>query len=63
MEKLVRKIFPKTVKGENFAGGVLWLVVVAFSTAVPALLLWLCYGIRPDHMLYNHYILQGYEML
>ena len=46
LEKLVRKIFPKTVKGENFAGGVLWLVVVAFSTAVPALLLWLCYGIR-----------------
>ena len=45
MEKLVRKIFPKTVKGENFAGGVLWLVVVAVSTAVPALLLWLCYGI------------------
>ena len=45
LEKLVRKIFPKTVKGENFAGGVLWLVVVAFSTAVPALLLWLCYGI------------------
>ena len=45
MEKLVRKVFPKTVKGENFAGGVLWLVVVAVSTAVPALLLWLCYGI------------------
>ena len=46
MEKLVRKIFPKTVKGENFAGGVLWLVVVAVSTVVPALLLWLCYEIR-----------------
>ena len=46
LEKLVRKIFPKTVKGENFAGGVLWLVVVAVSTAVPALLLWMCYGIR-----------------
>lgn len=45
MEKLVRKIFPKTIKGENFAGGVLWLVVVAVSTAVPVLLLWLCYGI------------------
>ena len=45
LEKLVRKIFPKTVKGEHFAGGVLWVVVVAVSTAVPALLLWLCYGI------------------
>ena len=46
MEKLVRKSFPKTVKGENFAGGVLWLVVVAISITVPALLLWLCYGIH-----------------
>jgi adenosylcobinamide-phosphate synthase len=46
MEKLARKIFPKTVKGENFAGGVLWLVVVAISITVPALLLWLCYGIH-----------------
>ena len=46
VEKLVRKIFPKTIKGENFAGCILWLVVVAVSTAVPALLLWLCYGIR-----------------
>lgn len=45
LEKLVRKILPKTVKGENFAGGVLWLVIVAVSTAVPALLLWMCYGI------------------
>ena len=46
MEKLVRKIFPKTVKGENFAGGALWLVVVAVSTAIPALLIWLCYGLN-----------------
>ena len=43
VEKLVRKVFPKTTRGENVAGGVLWLVVVAVSTAVPALLLWLCY--------------------
>ena len=46
LEKLVRKIFPKTVKGENFAGGALWLVVVAVSTAIPALLIWLCYGLN-----------------
>ena len=46
MEKLVRKIFPKTIKGENFAGGVLWLVVVAISITVPALLLWLSYGLN-----------------
>ena len=46
IEKGVRKIFPKTVRGENVAGGVLWLLVVVISTAVPALLLWLCYGIH-----------------
>lgn len=46
IEKVVRKIFPKTVRGENVAGGVLWLLVVAISTAVPTLLLWLCYGLN-----------------
>ena len=46
IEKVVRKIFPKTVRGENVAGGVLWLLVVVISTAVPALLLWLCYGLN-----------------
>lgn len=46
IEKVVRKIFSKTVRGENVAGGVLWLLVVAISTAVPALLLWLCYGLN-----------------
>ena len=46
IEKVVRKIFPKTVRGENVAGGVLWLLVVVISTAVPALFLWLCYGLN-----------------
>lgn len=46
LEKLVRKIFPRTVKGENLAGGVLWLLVVTISTAVPALFLWLCYRLN-----------------
>ncbi len=46
IEKMVRKVFPKTVSGENVAGGVLWLLVVVISTAVPALLLWLCYGLN-----------------
>ena len=41
MEKLVRKIFPKTVRGENVAGGVLWFLVVLISTAVPAGILYL----------------------
>ena len=41
-EKLVRKIFPKTVRGENWAGGVLWVIVVTVSTAVPAAILFAC---------------------
>lgn len=45
-EKLVRKLFPKTVKGENLAGGILWLMVVSISTAVPAVLLALCYRVN-----------------
>ena len=45
-EKAVRKLFPKTELGENLAGAVLWLVVVAISTAVPAVLLHLCYSLH-----------------
>lgn len=47
LEKWVRKLFPKTVRGENVAGGVLWLLVVTISTAVPVLLLWLCRRVSP----------------
>ena len=46
-EKLVRKVFPKTVRGENVAGGVLWLLVVLISTAVPLGILYLGYKISP----------------
>ena len=46
IETLVRRIFPKTVREEKLAGAVLWLLVVVVSTAVPALLLWLCYGLN-----------------
>ena len=46
-EKLVRRLFPKTVRGENIAGGVLWVIVVLVSTAVPALLLYAAYRIHP----------------
>ena len=45
-EKLVRKIFPKTVLGEQIAGGVLWVLVVGLSFAIPALLLSLAYGVN-----------------
>ena len=47
MEKLVRKIFPKTVRGENVAGGVLCFLVVLISTAVPAGILYLGYKVGP----------------
>lgn len=46
VEKAVRRIFPKTVRGENIAGGVLWLVVAGVSTAVPALLLYAAYRVH-----------------
>ena len=45
-EKGMRKLFPKTVRGENLAGAAVWLIVVTVSTGIPALLLWLAYGIR-----------------
>ena len=45
-EKLVRRIFPKTVLGEQIAGGVLWLLVVGLSFVIPALLLSLAYGVN-----------------
>ena len=42
LENTVRRIFPKTKRGENIAGGVLWLLVTAISTAIPAGILWAC---------------------
>lgn len=46
-EKLMRKIFPRTVKGEQAAGGILWIVVVAVSTAFPIAILWIFHEISP----------------
>lgn len=45
-EKVMRRIFPKTVRGENFAGAAIWLLVVIVSTGLPALVLWLAYGVN-----------------
>ena len=45
-EKTMRKIFPKTVLGENFAGAAVWIVVVTVSTGLPLLILWLAYGVN-----------------
>lgn len=47
LEKLLRRLFPKTAIGENIAGGVLWLLVVTISTGVPCLVLWLCWLLSP----------------
>ena len=47
LERALRRVFPRTERGENIAGGVLWLLVAAASTAVPALLLWLCQRVSP----------------
>lgn len=45
-EKGMRKLFPKTVRGENFAGAAVWLIVVTVSTVLTALVLWLAYGVN-----------------
>ena len=47
LEKGLRRLFPKTVHGENAAGGVLWLIVVAVSASLPVALLWLCHWVSP----------------
>ncbi len=47
LERLLRKVFPKSKTGEMIAGGVLWLTVVSVSTAVPWLILHLCGRIHP----------------
>lgn len=47
LEKPLRRIFPGSVRGENAAGAVLWILVAGISTAVPALLLWLCHMVSP----------------
>lgn len=41
LEKLLRRLCPKTPAGERAAGAILWGAVVMASVAVPALLLWL----------------------
>ena len=47
LEKNLRRLFPKTVRGENLAGALLWLCVVSVSTAVPSVVLYLAYQIHP----------------
>ena len=47
LEKQLRRLFPKTPKGEQAAGGVLWLLTAALSFGIPAGILWLCGRVSP----------------
>ncbi len=47
LEKRLRRLFPATVRGENIAGGVLWVLVAGLSTVVPAFVLWGCRQVSP----------------
>ena len=47
LETLLRRWFPGTVRGENWAGAVLWLLVVTVSTALPVIILWTCQLLSP----------------
>ena len=47
LEPYLRAIFPRTPEGERRAGGVLWLLTAAVSTALPSLVLWVCASISP----------------
>ena len=44
-EKGMRKLFPKTVRGENLAGAAIWLIVVTVSAGIPLLILWFAYSV------------------
>ena len=45
-EKGTRRIFPKTARGEIFAGAAIWLVVAIVSTGIPLMVLWLAYDVN-----------------
>ena len=47
LERVLRRLFPATPRGENWAGAVLWVLTAGISAAVPALLLWGCHLVSP----------------
>ena len=47
LEKRLRRLFPKTGRGEIAVGGVLWVLVVVICTAIPAGILYLCHRLSP----------------
>lgn len=47
LERILRALFPKTQKGEFWAGAVLAVLVPVLSCAVPIVVLWVCARIHP----------------
>ena len=47
LERVLRRLFPATPRGENWAGAVLWVLAAGISAAVPARLLWGCHLVSP----------------
>ena len=47
LERVLRRLFPTTPRGENWAGAVLWVLTAGISATVPALLLWGCHLVSP----------------
>lgn len=47
LEKELRRVIPKTDRGEIAAGAVLWVLVAVICTALPAGILFLCHRISP----------------
>lgn len=47
LEKALRRVCPKTERGEKLTGGILWCLVVLISTAVPSVILWFCHWVSP----------------
>lgn len=47
LEKILRRLFPKTELGEKAAGGVLWFTVAALSTVVPGAILYFGFRVSP----------------
>ena len=47
LERILRRVLPATKNGERLAGGLLWLLTAAASTAAPWLILRLCAQVSP----------------
>lgn len=47
LEKGLRRLFPATPRGEQWAGGILWCITAGLAAAVPAGILFLCGLVSP----------------